>query len=95
MKYFLLILLTGFLNTTFGQRIKTDSVIVTLGKIDIGPQGIGISYEPKLSNKLTADLCMGLGGSYGIAKDDFNYDVLKPGLYFSVTPNISTICRKE
>ena len=86
MKYFLLILLTGFLNATFAQRIKTDSVIVTLGKIDIGPQGIGISYEPKLSNKLTADLSLGLGGSYGIAENDFNYDVLQPGLYFSVTP---------
>jgi hypothetical protein len=86
MKYFLIILLTGFLNTTFGQKIKTDSVLVSLGKIDIGPQGIGISYEPKISKKLTADLCMGIGVGYGIDQSDFIYGYSQPALYFSATP---------
>lgn len=86
MKYFILILLTGFLNATFGQKIKTDSVLVSLAKIDIGLQGVGVSYEPKISNKLTADLCMGAGGGYSIDESDFNYDLSKAALYFSVTP---------
>ena len=86
MKYFLLILLTVSLNATFGQWIKTDSVIVSLGKIDIGPQGIGISYEPKLSKKLTADLAMGVGGGYYIDQNNFDYQYSQPALYFSVSP---------
>jgi len=86
MKYLLVMLLTGFLNAAFGQKLKTDPVMVSLAKIDVGPQGVGVSYEPKISNKLTGDLCMGIGGGYSIDESDFNYELLQPALYFSVTP---------
>ncbi len=85
-KVILLTLLSSFLNTTFGQTEKTNLILTSLTKLDLGLQGVGFSYEPRISNRLTIDLCVGAGGGYDIAEGSLYYEVLKPALYFSVTP---------
>jgi hypothetical protein len=82
----LTLLLAGFLHTIFGQTNNTNNAVTGLTKIDIGLQGIGFSYEPKISDKLTIDLCAGVGGGYKIEENDFAYKVLQPAAYFSATP---------
>jgi hypothetical protein len=59
-----------------------------LTKLDFGLQGIGFTYEPRLSNKITVDLSLGAGGGYDIAEGYLNYrsELLHPAFYFSVTP---------
>lgn len=81
-----LAVLAGFLNPTFGQTTKTDFNLTSLAKIDLGLQGIGFSYEPNILNKMTIDLSAGAGGGYDISEGSLSYDVLKPALYFSLTP---------
>ena len=44
------------------------------GKLQAGGQGIGLFYEPKISKKLTLDLCGGVVGGYSISEDYFEYD---------------------
>ena len=78
----LTLLLTVFLHTTFGQTNNTSNTVTGLTKIDIGLQGIGFSYEPKISDKLTIDLCAGIGGGYKIEENDFAYKVLQPAAFF-------------
>jgi len=58
----------------------------SLTKIDIGFQGLGFSYEPRLSDKLTIDFAAGAGGAYAIYENDFTYFLSKAGYYISVTP---------
>ena len=84
-----LILLTSFLcflNVTYGQKNKTDTTLSSLAKIDLGLQGIGFTYEARISNHLTTDLSAGIGGGYNIAEGSIEYELLKPALYVSVTP---------
>ncbi len=81
-----LTVLSSFLNSTFGQTTKTDFNLTSLTKLDLGLQGIGFSYEPSILNKMTIDLSVGAGGGYDIAEGSLSYDVLKPALYFSLTP---------
>lgn len=65
---------------------QTRETITSLAKLDVGLQGVGFSYEPKLFNKLTIDFSAGLGGGYDIDEDEFTYAVLKQALYLSLTP---------
>jgi hypothetical protein len=81
--FYLLILCFCFLNIMNGQTTKT---VIKLIKLDIGSQGAGLSYEPKVFNNFTIDLCAGVGGGYDIDKSEFTYAVLKPALYLSLTP---------
>ena len=91
-KIILSVLSLSFFVFTNAQTTKTVS---SLAKLDLGFQGIGISYEPKLFGNFTIDLCSGVGGGYDIyAADDeipsfisnYEYSFVKPALYLSLTP---------
>ena len=78
----------GFMHCIYGQSTSADTRLSTLTKLDFGLQGIGFTYEPKLSNKITVDLSLGAGGGYDIAEGYLNYrlELLHPAFYFSLTP---------
>lgn len=78
----------GFACFSFGQTTASGDKLLSLTKVDIGFQGIGLTYEPRLSNKVTLDLSAGAGGGYDIAEGYLNYklELLKPAIYFSLTP---------
>ena len=84
-KIILLVAVLGFLSASYGQE-HADTRLSSLAKIDLGLQGVGFTYEPRLSNKLTADLSAGFGGGYSITEESIEYQLLEPALYFSVTP---------
>jgi hypothetical protein len=81
-----LTLFLGHLLSSFGQNPKSDFKLSGLTKLDIGGQGIGLTYEPRLSNKMTADISAGAGGGYNIAEESIEINYLKPAFYFSLTP---------
>ncbi len=85
---FLLTFFLGFVQFSIGQTVSANTKLSSLIKIDLGLQGIGFTYEPRLSNKLTVDLSVGGGGGYDIAEGYLNYklELLKPAFYFSLTP---------
>ena len=89
-KFTLLAFFVAFSHLAFGQKNATtpDTQLLTLKKIDAGPQGVGFTYEPKLSKKSTVDLSVGAGAGYTIQSGSFNYvgEVFKPALYLSATP---------
>jgi len=81
---------TLLLTTTlflFGQY-SDISELRNLAKLDLGLQGIGFTFEPRVGKNTTIDLSAGIGGGYKIARDEFTYelDITDPALYFSVTP---------
>jgi hypothetical protein len=59
-----------------------------LAKLDLGLQGIGFTFEPRVGKNTTIDLSAGIGGGYNISTNDLTYEVdfANPALYFSVTP---------
>ena len=57
-----------------------------LMKLDLGGQGVGLTYEPRLSNKMTADISAGFGGGYEIAEGSLQINYGSPAFYFSFTP---------
>lgn len=69
-----------------GQKTINTPPVTTLTKLDLGPQGVGISYEPKILHQVSVDLCAGAGGGYNIAEGSIDYELLEPAFYFSVTP---------
>lgn len=87
-KIILLTFLLGFTYFSFGQSTATETKLLSLTKVDLGFQGIGFTYEQRLSNKVTVDLSAGAGGGYDIAEGYLNYklELRKPAFYFSVTP---------
>lgn len=82
----LMTFLLGLMHLSFGQTSKSETKLSSLAKIDIGLQGIGFTYEPKISNKMIIDLSVGAGGGYDISEGSITYDVFKPAFYFSLTP---------
>jgi len=80
--------LLGFSTLSFGQINSSEKKLTSLTKIDFGLQGIGFTYEPRLSDKVTVELSAGAGGGYDIAEGYLNYklELRKPAFYFSVTP---------
>ena len=81
-----LTLFLGNLLLSFGQNPKFDIKLSSLTKLDLGLQGIGLTYEPRLSNKMTVDISAGAGGGYNIEKGSIEINYLKPAFYFSLTP---------
>ena len=81
-----LTLFLGNLLLAFGQNPKFDIKLSSLIKLDLGLQGIGLTYEPRLSNKMTVDISAGAGGGYDIADGSIEINYLKPAFYFSLTP---------
>ena len=59
-----------------------------LTKLDLGLQGVGVTFERRLGNSTTIDLSAGFGGGYDIWSNSFTYAVNIPGLagYISITP---------
>lgn len=88
MKKFSLLALSIFIVVSLrGQNTKEGDTLVSLAKLQAGGQGIGFSYEPKVTKKLTIDLSAGVGGGYSIAEYSyFEYDLFNPAVYFSMTP---------
>jgi hypothetical protein len=81
---------TLLLTTTlflFGQHSDVDK-LRSLTKLDLGLQGVGFTFEPRVGNNSTIDLSAGVGGGYNIATNEITYelDITNPALYFSVTP---------
>jgi len=82
---------TSLLITTslflFGQHPDVNK-LRNLAKLDLGLQGIGFTFEPRVGKNTTIDLSAGIGGGYNISTNDFTYEVAitNPALYFSVTP---------
>ena len=87
-KIFLLAFLTSALFAAFGQAPPSTRILSNLVKLDLGLQGVGLTYEPRLSHKLTIDLSAGAGGGYDIAESSLNYNlnIGRPAFYFSLTP---------
>ena len=92
-KIILSVLSLSFFVTTSAQTSKKS--VINLTKLDLGFQGIGISYEPKLFGNFTIDFGSGVGGGYDIyAADDegpsiltnYEYSFEKPALYLSLAP---------
>ena len=81
-----LTLFLGHLFSSFGQNPKSDIKLSGFTKLDLGLQGIGLTYEPRLSNKMTVDISAGAGGGYDIADGSIEINYLKPAFYFSLTP---------
>jgi hypothetical protein len=73
---------------TLAQQLPTDTSLKTLTKIDIGFQGIGLSYEPRITNKITIDLAAGIGGGNYVSEDraDYRWSLLEPAFYFIINP---------
>src|SRR5687767_11166891 len=71
---------------TFGQDPKSDSTFSSLIMLDLGGQGIGLTYEPRLSNKMVADISAGIGGGHDIGEGFFEINYGYPAFYFSLTP---------
>lgn len=89
MKVFIIsIFFLGHITFSFGQTSTDDNKLRDLTKLDIGVQGIGFTWEPRLSNKATMDISIGAGGGYDIAEGHIGYkwDFFKPAFYFSATP---------
>jgi len=81
-----LLILSLFL---FGQRSDVNR-LRNLAKLDLGLQGIGFTFEPRVSKNTTIDLSAGIGGGYNISDNDLTYevDITNPAFYFSVTPKL-------
>ena len=82
----LLILFLYSFNLSFGQETSSDTTLSSYLKLDLGGQGPGLTYEARLSNKMTADLSAGIGGGYEIAEGFMEVNYGRPAFYFSFTP---------
>lgn len=69
----------------------SGSFVSPLSKIDLGPQGVGVSFERRLGKKSIIDLSLGVGGGYAITGHQFKYKVdglSGPEIYASVNPRL-------
>jgi hypothetical protein len=84
----ILIILVSCGTRTLGQAPTADTALRTLTKLDLGFQGVGLSYEPRLSNKMTIDFAAGLGGGNDVSEDrtEYKWALLKPAFYFIINP---------
>lgn len=87
-KLILLTLLSGIIILSYGQKTKNESDLKSLTKLDLGPQGIGITFEPRISKTMTTDFSAGAGGGYSVAEGniDYQWQIFNPAFYFSATP---------
>lgn len=85
-RIFLLTSFIGFMQLLYGQIPTPDKRLSSMTIIDLGLQGIGFTFEPRLGNGVTTDLSLGFGGGYDISEGSIDFQVVKPALYFSVTP---------
>lgn len=81
-----LTLFLGHLPLSFGQDPKSDTKLSSLINLDLGGQGIGLTYEPRLANKMTVDMSTGFGPGYDIAEGSIGINYGSPAFYVSLTP---------
>jgi hypothetical protein len=69
---------------------NTNARLHPLTKLDLGLQGVGLTFERRLGNEASIDLAAGLGGGYDIWSHSFTYiaQVLSPSGYVSITPKL-------
>ena len=84
---FLLFFLTS-ISLSFAQNPKNTNELRDLTKLDLGLQGIGFTFEPRISNKATMDLSVGSGGGYNVSEERilYKWNLFHPAFYFSATP---------
>ena len=87
-KLILIVFMVGTFQASFAQSDSSQTNLLSFNKIDFGFQGIGFTYEKRISNKITTDVSLGLGGGYNIGEGFVNYrlELYKPAFYFSITP---------
>jgi hypothetical protein len=70
------------------KRGSTAPAFLANTNLQIGTQGVGLSYETSLGPGSTIEIATGLGGSYCVTGKYFYYtlDVQNPSFYFSVRP---------
>ena len=84
-----IILLTLFLGHFFssaGQESKPGTQLSSLIKLDLGGQGLGLTYEPRLSDKILLDISGGVGPGYDIGEGFLEVNYAYPAMYLSLTP---------
>jgi hypothetical protein len=88
MKNLILILLLSGSVSAFAQLPAADTALHTLTKIDLGFQGVGLSYEPRTGSKTTVDFAAGIGGGNKVSEDrnEYRWNILQPSLYFIINP---------
>jgi hypothetical protein len=89
-KFFLSVLFSGCLFLAFGQEQSVSSELRSLTKLDLGFEGIGFTYEPKIAKIMTLELSAGMGGGYSIGEGSIQYisRILFPAFYFSANPKL-------
>jgi hypothetical protein len=74
-------------NHAHNDESNTAAPVLPLSTIDVGPEGLAVSFDFKLSNKMLLDWSIGLGGGYAIRDSSFKYkmNLRLPELYSSIT----------
>ena len=77
-------------NILFAQKNHKENQLENLFKLDLGFRGIGLTYEPRLSDKMSLEFSAGLGGGYNISSSsfDYNWDFLNPAVYVIINPKL-------
>lgn len=90
MKTFLLAVMVLGLYTNIHAQATTDETrLRSLFKADLGIEGIGLTYEPRISNRFAIDVSAGTGGGYDIGEEGhfgYYWYFANPAFYFSLTP---------
>ncbi len=88
MKNLILILLLGGSLRAYAQTPVADTALRNLTKIDLGFQGVGLSYEPRVGSKTTIDFAAGIGAGTVVSEDriEQKFYVLAPSFYFGINP---------
>ncbi len=76
----------GHFPLSFGQDPKSDTKLSRFIKLDLGGQGIGLTYEPRLASQMTVDMSTGFGPAYDIAEGSIEISYGSPAFYVSLTP---------
>lgn len=85
-KIFILFILFG--TPTLAQAVAQDLSLKTLTTIDLELQGIGLTYQPRLTSQILLKLSLGAGAGYGVSESSVRYRfyITDPAFYFSATP---------
>jgi hypothetical protein len=83
-----LTLLSGNYILSYGQKTNNETDLKSLTKLDLGLQGLGLTFEPRIGRTVTTEFSAGVGGGYSIGDESFDYEwqIFNPAFYFSATP---------
>lgn len=73
-----------------GRGIPDREGLRPLTKLDVGLQGVGLTFERRLSNKTSIDFSLGVGGGYNIIRNGLGmwYHPDEPTAYVAITPKL-------